>query len=51
MRLPILENPGYEADDVIATLARQAAKKNLEVFIVTSDKDLLQLVGAERSAF
>jgi DNA polymerase I len=45
MKLPILENPGYEADDVIAALARQAEKKNLEVFIVTSDKDLLQLVG------
>ena len=45
MKLPILEYPGYEADDVIAALARQAEKKNLEVFIVTSDKDLLQLVG------
>lgn len=45
MKLPILENPGYEADDVIAALARQAEKKNLEVLIVTSDKDLLQLVG------
>jgi DNA polymerase-1 len=45
MRLPILEYPGYEADDVIGTLARQASKENLEIFIVTSDKDLLQLVG------
>jgi DNA polymerase I len=45
MKLPILENPGYEADDVIAALARQAEKKNLEVLIITSDKDLLQLVG------
>lgn len=44
MRLPILEYPGYEADDVIGTLARQAVKKNLEVVIVTSDKDLMQLV-------
>jgi DNA polymerase-1 len=44
MRLPILEYPGYEADDVIGSLARQATKKNLEVFIVTSDKDLMQLV-------
>ena len=44
MRLPILEYPGYEADDVIGTLARLASKKNLDVFIVTSDKDLLQLV-------
>ena len=45
MRLPILEYPGYEADDVIGTLARQAAKKDLEIYIVTSDKDLMQLVG------
>ncbi len=46
MRLPILEYPGYEADDVIGTLARLASKKNLDVFIVTSDKDMLQLVTA-----
>ncbi|MFZ0085907.1 MAG: DNA polymerase, partial [Candidatus Acidiferrales bacterium] len=45
MRLPILEYPGYEADDVIGTLSRLAAKKDLEIFIVTSDKDLLQLVN------
>lgn len=45
MRLPILEYPGYEADDVIGALALQASKKDLEIFIVTSDKDLLQLVG------
>jgi len=45
MRLPILEYPGYEADDVIGALARQASEKDLEIFIVTSDKDLLQLVG------
>ena len=45
MRLPILEYPGYEADDVIGTLARQASSKKLEVIIVTSDKDLMQLVG------
>src|ERR1700683_1620380 len=45
MRLPILEYPGYEADDVIGPLARQAREENLEVFIVTSDKDLMQLVG------
>ncbi len=45
MRLPILECAGHEADDVIAALAQQATKKNLDVMIVTSDKDLLQLVG------
>ncbi len=45
MRLAMLEYPGYEADDVIGTLAHQAAKQDLDVFIVTSDKDLMQLVG------
>ncbi len=44
MRLPILEYEGYEADDVIGALARQAAGRALDVFIVTSDKDMLQLV-------
>jgi DNA polymerase I len=44
MRLAILEHAGYEADDVIGSLARQATKKSLEVFIVTSDKDMMQLV-------
>ncbi len=44
MRLPILEYPGYEADDVIASLAKQATEKLLETMIVTSDKDLMQLV-------
>jgi DNA polymerase I len=45
MRLPMIEFPGYEADDVIGTLARKASEENFEVFIVTSDKDLMQLVG------
>ncbi len=45
MRLPILEYPGFEADDVIGALSRQASKKGLDVSIVTSDKDMMQLVG------
>ena len=45
MRFSILEYPGYEADDVIGSLARQAAGEDLDVYIVTSDKDLMQLVG------
>src|SRR3970282_1406275 len=45
MRLPIREYPGYEADDVIATLARQASACGHNVFVVTSDKDLLQIVN------
>jgi len=45
MRMPILEVKGYEADDVIGAMAKQAAKKNIEVLIVTNDKDMMQLVG------
>src|SRR6202166_5098885 len=45
MRLPILEFHGFEADDVIGALAKQGAKKGLDVSIVTSDKDMMQLVG------
>ncbi len=44
-RIPILEFDRFEADDVIGTLARQAAERNLPVYIVSSDKDMLQLVG------
>ncbi|HTZ31871.1 MAG TPA: DNA polymerase I [Methylomirabilota bacterium] len=45
MRLPILEERGYEADDVIGTVATQAAKQGFEVLIVSNDKDMMQLVG------
>ena len=44
MRLPALAKEGYEADDVIGTLSRQGAERGLDVFIVTADKDMLQLV-------
>ncbi|MBZ5720517.1 MAG: DNA polymerase I [Acidobacteriia bacterium] len=44
-RIPILESAGYEADDVIGTLARQAAEKSYLVYVVSSDKDMLQLVN------
>ena len=44
MRLPILEERGYEADDVIGTIALQAAKQGFEVLIVSNDKDMMQLV-------
>ncbi|MCS7282732.1 MAG: DNA polymerase I, partial [Anaerolineae bacterium] len=43
--IPIFEVPGVEADDLMGTLARQAAEQGLETVIVTGDKDLLQLVG------
>jgi len=45
MRLPILEEKGYEADDVIGTIAKQAARQDFEVLIVSNDKDMMQLVG------
>lgn len=45
MRFPIVELEGYEADDLIATLARQAVAQGVETYIVTADKDLMQLVG------
>jgi DNA polymerase I len=43
--LPVVEVDGYEADDVIGTLSKQAAKAGYEVFMVTSDKDYGQLVN------
>ncbi|HWY43262.1 MAG TPA: DNA polymerase I [Candidatus Sulfotelmatobacter sp.] len=45
MQLPILEVKGYEADDVIGTMAVQAGKQGFEVLIVSNDKDMMQLVG------
>ncbi len=42
--VPILEREGYEADDLMGSLARQAEAAGLEVFLVTSDKDFYQLV-------
>jgi DNA polymerase-1 len=45
MRLATLEVQGYEADDVIGTMAVKAGKHNLEVLIVSNDKDMMQLVG------
>ena len=45
LRLPILEYDGYEADDVLGALAEQAAKRKLDVLLVTNDKDMMQLVG------
>ena len=42
--VPTVERPGYEADDVIGTLAQIAAKEGIDVFMVTGDKDFMQLV-------
>jgi DNA polymerase-1 len=45
MHIPIIELSGYEADDLIGTLAKQAEKQNYQVFMVTPDKDFAQLVS------
>ena len=44
-RIPILEYPGFEADDVLGTLAEKAAAQSCPVYVVSSDKDMLQLVN------
>ena len=48
---PVLEVAGWEADDVLATVARRAAAEEARVFIVTGDKDLFQLVDARVSVY
>lgn len=49
--IPIVEIDGFEADDVIGTLANQAKKEEVEVLIVTGDKDLMQLVDEKVKLF
>ncbi|MDT8419302.1 MAG: DNA polymerase I [Desulfuromonadales bacterium] len=43
--MPVIEQAGYEADDIIATLAKRFAAEGLEVTVVTGDKDLMQIVN------
>jgi DNA polymerase-1 len=45
MHIPIVEKAGFEADDLIGTLAKQAEKEGFKVFMVTPDKDFAQLVS------
>ena len=45
MHIPIIEKAGFEADDLIGTIAKQAEKENFKVFMVTPDKDFAQLVS------
>jgi DNA polymerase-1 len=47
-RIPVLDMPGYEADDVIGTLSYRAREAGYDVVIVTADKDMLQLVDGSR---
>src|SRR5258706_3717469 len=49
MHIPILEYAGFEADDVIGTISRRAEEGGAEVVIVSSDKDMLQLVSSRVS--
>ena len=44
LRVPMLESPGFEADDLIGTLAERAREAGLQSVIIATDKDLLQLV-------
>jgi len=43
--VPILEVPGFEADDVMGTLARKAEERGMETYLVTGDKDFMQLIS------
>ena len=47
MNIPIVEAPGFEADDIIGTLAVQAAEQGYQAVIVSGDKDMLQLVKGD----
>jgi DNA polymerase-1 len=51
LRVPVLGVPGYEADDVIATVATAAAARGLDVYICSSDKDCRQLLGDRINIF
>ncbi|HJU93674.1 MAG TPA: 5'-3' exonuclease H3TH domain-containing protein, partial [Pyrinomonadaceae bacterium] len=44
LNIPVINYPGYEADDVIGTLAKQVAEKGMQAVIVSNDKDMCQLV-------
>ena len=48
-QIPAIEAPGYEADDLIGTLARQAGEAGYDVVMVTGDKDFMQLVTPTRT--
>src|SRR3990167_3567071 len=45
-RVPVFEREGYEGEDVLGTIARRIVGQGVEVFLVTGDKDALQLVNS-----
>src|SRR5439155_9878775 len=51
MRIPVLSQEGFEADDVIATVARAGALRGLDVFICSNDKDCRQLLSDRIKVF
>ena len=51
MHIPVLEVAGYEADDVIGTLARKAGTEGIDTYMLTPDKDYGQLVGGNVKMF
>jgi len=50
-RIPALEMEGYEADDIIATLAKKAESENIDVYIITADKDMFQVLSPKIKAY
>lgn len=49
LKVPVVTSPGYEADDILATLAKQASETGYRVKILTGDRDLYQLIDPEKS--
>ncbi|MFN3396587.1 MAG: DNA polymerase I [Thermodesulfovibrionales bacterium] len=45
LNIKVFEIPGYEADDILCTIAKKASEKGIDVFIVTADKDMLQIIN------
>jgi DNA polymerase-1 len=46
LNIPLIEKPGYEADDIMGTLASQASSRGIETVLVSGDKDMMQLVSS-----
>ncbi len=51
MNIPMIRVDGYEADDIIGTLAKEASRKNINCFICSKDKDMLQLLDERVKTF